>query len=295
MLTVRVTTSVLEGIGVTLSLFRLWFRWKIRRLWWEDVWSGIACLCAIVQLTSEWTYLKGDWQASLVGFWMYALGFTCIVWAVRMSILFSVARIVHSTKRMRWTVIVLATFFTSVFVAYETWKIWWFALDSSWTKQTDFYTRPARWLPHSMYVYELCTDCVSDALLISLPVRLLWKMNLPANQRRMIIVIFSSSIIVTMASIFRAVCQIMRMSSLIGVASDVEIAFSVIVCNLLVVVTLVYRYFRRLSGSNGTESDSDDDDFTTPISGRTATPALTTVDVDAHWSDNTSSSQECTS
>ena len=66
-------------------------------------------------------------------------------------------------------------------------------------------------------------DCISDAILIALPVRLLWGMNLPTKRRRMIIAIFSSSIIVTTASIFRAVSQMMSLTSLVGVATDLEV------------------------------------------------------------------------
>lgn len=91
-------SSVLQLIGILLSLFRLWFRLKIRRLWWEDAWAFIACLCSIVLLASEWMYLKGgtyqtlslsstltlqpDWTVSIVGFWMYTLALTCVVWYV---------------------------------------------------------------------------------------------------------------------------------------------------------------------------------------------------------------------
>ncbi|KAG9318185.1 hypothetical protein JVU11DRAFT_264 [Chiua virens] len=59
MVSIRVASSVLQGIGIMLSLLRLWFRLKIRRLWWEDAWSFIACICAILLLISDWMYLKG--------------------------------------------------------------------------------------------------------------------------------------------------------------------------------------------------------------------------------------------
>ncbi|KAF8431746.1 hypothetical protein L210DRAFT_3559338 [Boletus edulis BED1] len=278
MVTIRVVGSVLQSIGILLSLFRLWFRLQIQRLWWEDAWAFIACICSITVLASEWVYLKGDWGVSVVGFWVYSMSFNSVVWAVRMSILYSVARIAHPTQYMRRMVTALSVLFTLMFLAFTAMKLWWFIHDLSWLKRTGFYTRPSPGLPRSMYIYELCTDCLSDAILIFLPVRLLWRVNLPEKQRRMIIAIFFSSIIVTMVSIFRAVSQIMDLLSLVGVATDIQTAFATITCNLLVIATLVYRLSRRLSGPDVPESDSEDDDYTRPFGTRITTQVLTTID-----------------
>lgn len=156
-----------------------------------------------------------------------------------MSILFSVARLVHPTERMRRIVTGLAVFFSLICLIFIAIKLWWYVRDLSWLKQTAFYTLPSPWLPYSIYIYELCSeyarrssdvelklhlaDCISDTILIILPVRLLWSMRLPTKQRRMIIAIFSSSIIVTMVSVLRAVSQIMCLSSLVGLATDFEV------------------------------------------------------------------------
>lgn len=268
-------SSVLQLIGILLSLFRLWFRLKIQRLWWEDAWSLVACVSAIAVLTAEWMYLEGgtyqilflpghrafnlrmsDWQVSVVGFWIYSVVFTCVIWyathhsaygslkpsasrAVRMSILYSVARIAHSTKRMRRMVTALAALFSVFFLSFTAMKVWWFSHDLSWLEQPSFYTKPASWMPYSLCVYELCSkyahcslgvklrmfsaDCISDTILIFLPVRLLWKMDLPPKHRRMIIAIFSSSVIVTAISILRGVSEIQNQLSLVGVATDFQV------------------------------------------------------------------------
>lgn len=46
---------------------------------------------------------------------------------------------------------------------------------------------------------------VADTILVVFSFRLLWNVNLPSRQRRMILAIFSSSIIMTMFSLFHAV------------------------------------------------------------------------------------------
>jgi hypothetical protein len=66
-------------------------------------------------------------------------------------------------------------------------------------------------------------DFLSDTILIILPLRLLWSLKLPKRQKRMILAIFASGIIVVVASIFRAVCQLGRYSTVMATAADFEV------------------------------------------------------------------------
>lgn len=126
-----------------------------------------------------------------------------------------------------------------------------------------------------MVVFELMTDCLSDTILIVLPLRLLWNLKLPKRQKRMIFAIFSSSFVITVISIFRGVCQIVKYRTVLAPATDFETSLSLLVCNLLVIVTFLYRIF----GFAGADvSVSSDDDYTT----RTTTGGVfTTVDLNA--------------
>lgn len=49
---ISVTFDILRGLAVILTLFRLGFRWKIQRFWWEDWWAAVALLCAVVSSIS---------------------------------------------------------------------------------------------------------------------------------------------------------------------------------------------------------------------------------------------------
>ena len=82
--------------------------------------------------------------------------------AVRMSLLFSVARILNPTHRARYMVTALAALFSLIALAYITVKLWWYSIDRGWLKHTAFYTMPARWLPYPMYIYELCSECAKS-------------------------------------------------------------------------------------------------------------------------------------
>lgn len=54
---VAVATSVLQGLSLLMTLFRLYFRLKIRRFWLEDAWAAVVFILGITNLISEWAYL----------------------------------------------------------------------------------------------------------------------------------------------------------------------------------------------------------------------------------------------
>ena len=139
-------------------------------------------------------------------------------------------------------------------------------------------------------------------ILIALPLRMLWKVKLPPRQRRMILCIFASSVVLAFAAIFHIVGHVLNITILMvaGIDSEVpslcfslqtlcsprvyQVAASIIMCNLLVVVTYAYRFLWRDEGSLNatTTSGTESDDFTQPV-GQPARPSLTltTVEVDS--------------
>jgi len=107
-------------------------------------------------------------------------------------------------------------------------------------------------------------DLVSDFLLVALPLRMLWGLNIPKDRRRLIISLFSSSVLTTIVSIIHAGLIFGPAGVLEGMTAHIEVrslsildyyanidgggqqaATSLIVCNLLVVVTLFYRIFNN--------------------------------------------------
>lgn len=89
---VSVGTAALEAIGLLLAVFRLWFRFRIRRLWWEDAWAFAAFVFATNYLIGSWLYVHSEKPTSTVGCWVSILTSNVVIWLVRLSTLFSVAR-----------------------------------------------------------------------------------------------------------------------------------------------------------------------------------------------------------
>jgi hypothetical protein len=131
----------------------------------------------------------------------------------------------------------LAGLFLGLWAGLVAQKAWNYGHDTSWYQTTGkvhaFMTRPMvvlelmgatfLWLLHNLNSYTLQADCLSDTILIVLPLRLLWSFNLPKRQKRMIFAIFSSSIIITVISIFRGVCQIAKYRTVLAPSTDFEV------------------------------------------------------------------------
>ncbi|KIN94871.1 hypothetical protein M404DRAFT_368776 [Pisolithus tinctorius Marx 270] len=265
-------------IGLLLAVFRFWFRYRIQRLWWEDAWAFAAFLFAIIYSMGTWLYVHCEKPTSTVGFWISNFSFNPVIWLVRHSTLFSVARIIYPSLTLRRMVLGIGLVFFLLFISFMAGKLWYYCYDLSWMNNTLFFGNPLLPLSTRLAIFELTTDLVTDAILIALPIKLLWSVKLPTRQRRMILLIFASGIMVTLAAIFRATCQLLDLSLIVNLAVDVEVALSSIMCNLLVFVTFLYRYVLSACHSPSTIFD-EDDDYTTPDRPRQTTQFLTTVEV----------------
>jgi len=100
--------------------------------------------------------------------------------------------------------------------------------------------------------YCQIADFIADGILVAIPFRLLWGVNMPKNMRKLLFSIFSASLLVTIVSIIHAVFLMGPSGLLEGLTANVECAVSLVVANLAVVVTHVYRLVR-----NGEDIDHD--------------------------------------
>lgn len=222
---------------------------------------------------------------------------------VRLSILLSILRIVSPLQNLSRAILFIGGLFV----------LMWFSLMMTFVGRRvsgyDWYTtssqRDREWT-QSVAIFELIStsfsvlvcciltcgtaDILSDCTLISLAIYSLRSVKLPHSQRRLIIAAFSSNIFVTIVSSCRAVCQVLNISTLVGVVIEIEVydpfvpnpklshsiwqvACSLFVCNSLFVTTLVYRILRH----SKTAIDANPN-----LASVSSTPLqFTTVDLDA--------------
>ncbi|KAG1732484.1 hypothetical protein EDB19DRAFT_1896740 [Suillus lakei] len=230
-------TSVAQGLAIALTIFRVWLRLHIRRFWWEDAWAAFAGLCGMAHLINSWVHLLSHGTTCVVSFWATTFMSTCINWSARMSILFAIARVARPTQRLFLLSMGFAILFFLMWGGFIAQKAQNFESSRNWYQLPC----PSCRVDHSMAAYQLATKCVADTILVVFSFRLLWNLKLPSRQRRMILAIFSSSIIMSVFSLFHAIAHFLVDTWVETIAVNLEASSSLVVCNLLVVVTYAYR------------------------------------------------------
>ncbi|KAN0085658.1 hypothetical protein V8E55_006792 [Tylopilus felleus] len=277
-----ILATLFHSLALILTLFRLCFRYCIGRLWWDDFWAALALCCDAVCMVAVWTltapvdspYFNSEAlptpalsrNAHVVSYWLSILFYTCTIWFARLSIVFSVIRIVPPARSNTLTALGAAGVFVCMWAYIFTCKVVTCAVDRSWYHAVVIECP----LPNWVAISEVSTDTVSDAILVALPFRLLWRVKLPSNQRIMVLSVFSTSVLVSIISAVHTAYLIPLVTFVGGATAEMEGAISLIVCNLLVLVTFIYRMTR-----NGQDLTAGVSDKATMSSNR-----LTTVDLD---------------
>ncbi|THH14231.1 hypothetical protein EW146_g6073 [Bondarzewia mesenterica] len=229
------STSVVRGVVTAFQLlaiisttFRLGYRVKTKRFWWDDGFALVALMLTIVNLVALW--IRSDVKhrshsARTVAYWLLTLGFTCILWSCRMSMILTIIRITPRITIQRRFAVCSAYLFALIWIALLIQKTYICGHDLSWYHLA----KPQCHLGTAVGITELTTDIVSDIILIALPFHLLWDLSTSRTRYRLLMAIFSASILTTVTAV------------------------SLIVCSLGVIVTYIYRAL-------GLGQDSSDDE-----------------------------------
>jgi len=50
----RAINTTFAGLAVIFTTFRLLYRWRLRRFWWDDAWAGFSMLFELALLVAVW-------------------------------------------------------------------------------------------------------------------------------------------------------------------------------------------------------------------------------------------------
>ncbi|KAH7915915.1 hypothetical protein BJ138DRAFT_825953 [Hygrophoropsis aurantiaca] len=269
---VMATGTALQGLAIFLTAWRLWYRLSTQRFWCDDAWALIAVVCGIMCRIAAWVRCRPSYETSVVGYWIATITFVCVIWAVRMSLLCSIARLMPPSKRTSHVLAGIIVLFALMFCGLLVQNI--FKCRSSW------YYLPSGTLncPYSdiMAIYELTIDVLSDVILVALPLRILWAIKLRHERhRKVVFTTFSSNIIISFVSIFRTTCRLKGLSFLVLIGSELQLVCCDVVCSLLVAVT----YLDSRLG-NGDESDEETSGRGSDCPSQRYSTHLTTVDLE---------------
>lgn len=160
-----------------------------------------------------------------------------------MSMLYSVIRITPPMMPLRRIAYFCAILFGLMWVGLLVQKIYICAHDRSWERLPA----PQCHLGESVGILELISkqyhqywyitqyperfvpiaDFIADGILVGIPLRLIWHVNMPRHMRKLLFSIFSASILVTIVSVVHAVYLLGPSGLLEGLTANVE------VCTLL--------------------------------------------------------------
>jgi len=174
---VQVTFTVINSLVLISTLLRLSFRLHIRRFWWEDTWAAAAFVSGTVFVVTQYISVEvANPETGFITGWISSVFSTIAMCAVRMSLLYSTIRIMSPSSRIR-TFARIVAIFLFIFCATIV------ALRSSLCKNPSTPGPGTQSATQKcingviLVVFQVTTDCISDAILVILPLKLLWRCN----------------------------------------------------------------------------------------------------------------------
>jgi len=244
---IRIIITVIHVLAILLTCLRLYHRYSISRLWWDDCSAAVAGIIDCVAILDLWLgNVDSNKNFPLV---KYKIGFLSIVtveWVTRIALALAFARIFPPGEKTRNYAISLVILFLFLLIAILIQTILFCTNDSAWISssflQCDFHGE--------VLIFLISSNLFSDVLLVFSPLYVLRRLRLPENQRRLIFFCFMGSALMSLACIVTTAFQFVPSSwkttiEIRIVLGYLEGSVSLFVCNLLVIVTYFYQVFRQ--------------------------------------------------
>ncbi len=190
-------------------------------------------LCALVHLTSPDPSVLADRRV--------------VSRASRMSILFSIIRLIPYMMRMRYWAYLFAVLFGLMWLSLIILKLAICETDTAWKKSPGVQcvlgpavggvelastlpcSQPLTYLPtYDICVRPIIADFIADIILVLMPMRLLWHISLSTSRRSLLTGIFSASMFTTIVSIVHGVYVFSHNRNAEGIWAHVLVRLSVL-------------------------------------------------------------------
>ncbi|KAG2356669.1 hypothetical protein BDR07DRAFT_1491644 [Suillus spraguei] len=232
---------VLTIVAVIVTSFRLCIRTRRKRLWLDDAWAALGMIFNLMLLIADCLYLQ-DFErypqtTRIALYYMIAQFFYAVVWASRLSILFTIVRLTVPGTIFRRVLTCTAITFGIVWALLFS-QVWWVCeSEPSWKTQPH----PQCDLGRGVAIAQIITDVLGDFVLILAPFCLLYKVRLSWAQKIRVLSVFSASAITTIVSLVHAYYIFSGGGLKEVMAAIVEASMSLIVANLSVVVAFIFH------------------------------------------------------
>ncbi|KAJ3967083.1 hypothetical protein EV361DRAFT_518191 [Lentinula raphanica] len=236
------------SISTASRLEELYIRNRAKRLWWDDAWALLSMLLSLVLLITMWIRtdipglgpLNEPHSARIVAYWLVSITFTCTLWSARISLIFSVIRLIPPLFVLRRVSEGTAAIFFLMWAGSLAQKTYVCASDRSWYQLAA----PQCHLGTAVAIVELVTDIFADIALAVIPIRLLAGVGLSSDKRRMLYIMFCASLLTSMVSIIHAVFLLGPSGLLEAITAQAEAGTALIVANAGVLSPYVYRLMK---------------------------------------------------
>ncbi|KAF8966772.1 hypothetical protein BDZ97DRAFT_1756365 [Flammula alnicola] len=261
----KICVTLLHFVSITFTLVRVGYRWRTRRLWWDDRIVIIPMAVDCIYIVTMWFKLRKDglsWvepdsHTFVYSEWFSSFLSSTIMWASKICLALSVARIfLPGHPFRRWSF-----YFTGILFLFYlgiTFTLT-FACEGSpwWQLNYKRCTTEAHSLNAGALIGAVILDILTDAVLVISPVIMLWRIKLPPKQRILILVLFSSSILTIIGSVTYAILWFTVAGHLgpdspwvFTMTAYIQAAFALLVSNILVITMLIYHKLRRVGDND---------------------------------------------
>ncbi|TFK34321.1 hypothetical protein BDQ12DRAFT_715379 [Crucibulum laeve] len=266
----KVSISILHVIGISSSVLRVEYRRRTRRLWWDDYASIVPAAFERYGSPDHSEYVR---QLKIALSYMNMASLSIIIWWSRISLALAVVRITPVWSKTRLWVIGFTCAFIMAWIALLLAMMVTCAVRTDWqhVRADIVLCGPSYGITNA----TLPTNLTSDMILFGFPLYRLWYIKLRPAQRRLVLFVFSTSIlslagevavaIVTYGKLFNGPGALLVWS----MTSNIYQAIMVFACNLPVLISWGYRVYSR-------DDDDEPGDHITPHWSRVSPSELST-------------------
>ncbi|KIK61306.1 hypothetical protein GYMLUDRAFT_42890 [Collybiopsis luxurians FD-317 M1] len=178
-------------------------------------------------------------QVQIIQFWIIMTSYSAGAWFARISLMLSTVRLIPIIFKLRRISELAFVSFLLMCMSVLIAKLHFCASDLSWYKMPSPVCPLTR--NTNLAAGELTTFLLADMILVAIPLRLLYRISLPREKRRMLILMFSANIITSIVSVLRVVFLIGSSGGMVSLAIKAEVGTALIVADLAILTPYIYR------------------------------------------------------
>ncbi|KAF8879485.1 hypothetical protein BD779DRAFT_1446869 [Infundibulicybe gibba] len=189
--------SVLHVFAISSTIFRLSQRYTSQRMWYDDYVALLAVVtdCVYFVVLHVWTRSEPNGttfgrETTIICYWISSVCFLLVSWPAKVSLALAIARIFPPGRTIRRFAMGMAWSFVLLGMANLLGIAISCGRDTSWHNSPQVQCE----FPKILSITTFCANLIADALLVLTPLRMLWRVKLPNEQRRLILAGFAASV-----------------------------------------------------------------------------------------------------